>query len=83
MRSYLRSSLLMGSLNDKDRKAHLMRAKRILQLPLPHTFHGNIWGPVGARALYSIYLHRDAAYNPFSERGFWLLRNGGFWEVTF
>jgi len=73
----------MESFNDKDRKAAVMRAKRILQLPLPHIFYGNIWGPVGERALYSIYLRCEGAHNPFSERGFWLLRNGGFWEVTF
>ena len=82
-RSQVRGTLPTESFNDKDRKSHMMRAKRILQLPLPHIFHGNIWGPVGARALYSIYLRRDGSYNPFSERGFWLLRNGSFWEVTF
>ena len=82
-RSRPRGALPTEGLNDKDRRDYLTRMKRILQLPLPHIFHGNMWGPVGARALYSIYLRRDGAYNPFSERGFWLLRNGGFWEVTF
>jgi hypothetical protein len=82
-RSFQGGALPAESIRDKDRKAHMMRAKRFLQLPLPHIFHGRLWGPVGARALYSVYLRRDGAYNPFSERGFWLLRNGNLWEVTF
>ncbi|HXG19040.1 MAG TPA: hypothetical protein VNN62_08200 [Methylomirabilota bacterium] len=57
------------------------RDRLVAQLPLPHLFRGYIWGPVGARALYSVYLRRQGAYNPFTEGGFWLLRNGRPWEV--
>ena len=81
--SRLCRTLPIESLDNKDRRAYMIREKRIRQLSLPHIFYGSMWGPVGARALYSVYFRRDGAYNPFSERGFWLLRNGGFWEVTF
>ena len=57
------------------------RSQLIARLPLPHLFHGQIWGPVGTPALYSIYLNRRGMYNPFSEGGFWLLRDGNPWEV--
>jgi len=69
--------------DDKDLKARMRRAQRIARLPLPHLFHGHLWGPAGMRAFYFVYFHRDGAYNPFNERGFWLLRNGSPWEVTF
>lgn len=72
-----------GTESNKTLKARMKRTTRIAQLPSPHIFHGQMWGPVGAHALYSVYFRRDGAYNPFSERGFWLLRNGGLWEVTF
>ena len=57
------------------------RSRRIAELPLPHIFQGQIWGPVGARALYGIYVNRQQTYNPFAEGGLWLLQNGRLWEV--
>jgi hypothetical protein len=72
-----------GKESDNALKARMRRTKRVTQLPSPHIFYGQIWGPVGARAFYSVYFCRDGAYNPFSERGFWLLRHGSLWEVTF
>jgi hypothetical protein len=57
------------------------RSRRIAQLPLPHIFHGQIWGPVGARALYSVYLSQRWTYNPFAEGGMWLLQDGRPREV--
>jgi len=82
-RSYLSGALPVESVNDKDRRVRMTRAKHVTQLSSPHIFHGSLWGPVGARAFYSVYLRCEGAYNPFSERGFWLLRNGSLWEVTF
>jgi hypothetical protein len=70
-------------LSDKDLKKQMKRARLVAQLPVPHVFQGQLWGPVGGRALYSVYLCHQGAYNPFSERGFWLLRDGRLWEVTF
>ena len=57
------------------------RARRIAELPLPHIFYGQVWGPVGARAFYSVYLSQRWAYNPFAENGMWLLQDGGPREV--
>ena len=82
-RTQMRGVAPEGKESDNALKARLRRTKRVAQLPLPHIFYGQIWGPVGARAFYSVYFHRDGAYNPFSERGFWLLRHGSLWEVTF
>ncbi|HEV8711885.1 MAG TPA: hypothetical protein VGX03_03545 [Candidatus Binatia bacterium] len=64
---------------------HQTRARRyrlVTRLPASHTFHGQIWGPANTRALYTVYFSRQGTYNPFSEGGFWLLRDGGPWEVT-
>jgi hypothetical protein len=52
------------------------RSRRIAELPLPHIFQGQIWGPLGARALYSIYVSRQQTYNPFTEGGAWVLQDG-------
>lgn len=65
-------------------KEYQLRAKRsqlIVQLPLPRLFRGQLWGPVGARAFYSIYLSRQWSYNPFAESGMWVLQGGRPWEV--
>lgn len=59
------------------------REERVARLPLPHLFHGRLWGPANARALYMVYFHRQGVSNPFTEGGFWLLRNGYPWEVQF
>lgn len=67
--------------SDKDYRLQEQRTQRLAQLPLPHVFHGQIWGPVGARALYSIYVSRQWTYNPFAEGGMWVLQNGRPWEV--
>lgn len=61
-------------------KAWARRSRLVAQLPLPHVFRGQLWGPVGTRALYSIYLRREGL-NPFTDGGFWLLRDGTFWQV--
>ena len=66
---------------DKEYRLWGRRSRRIAQLPLPHIFHGQIWGPVGARALYSVYLSQRWTYNPFAENGMWLLQDGRLWEV--
>jgi hypothetical protein len=65
---------------DAEYKARARRAHFIARLPLPHVFRGHLWGPVGTRALYSIFLRREGL-NPFTDGGFWLLRAGTFWEV--
>ena len=67
--------------HEKEYRTWARRDEFVARLPLPHIFHGRIWGPVGARAVYSIYMQRQGANTPFSEGGSWLLRNGGFWEV--
>jgi hypothetical protein len=61
-------------------KAWAKRSHIVARLPLPHVFRGQLWGPVGAPALYSIYLRREGL-NPFADGGFWLLREGTLWEV--
>jgi hypothetical protein len=71
-----------GRLSDVEFRALARRSKFIARLPPPHMFRGQLWGPVGMRARYTVYLSRHGAYNPFSEGGFWLLRSGGPWEVT-
>jgi hypothetical protein len=82
-RTQMRGIAPEGKESDNALKARMRRTKRVAQLPPPHIFYGQIWGPVGARAVYSVYFRRDGAYNPFSGRGFWLLRNGSLWAVTF
>jgi hypothetical protein len=70
--------------HEASHKEYQLRAKRsqlIARLSLPRVFRGRLWGPVGARALYSIYLSRQWSYNPFAEGGLWLLRDGRPWEV--
>lgn len=65
-------------------KEYHLRAKRsqlIAQLPLPRIFRGQMWGPIGARALYSVYLIQRWTYNPFAENGVWLLQDGRPWEA--
>jgi len=65
-----------------EHRAWARRHRLVTRLPAPHTFHGQIWGPADTRALYTVYFSRQGTYNPFSEGGFWLLRDGGPWEVT-
>lgn len=67
--------------SNKEYRLWAKRAGGIAQLPLPHVFRGQIWGPVGARALYSIYLSQRWSYNPFAENGMWLLQDGRPWEI--
>src|SRR5262249_25889045 len=64
-RSKLLHVIPQEGVNDHAAKARMRRARRIAQLPPPHIFYGKIWGPVGARAFYSVYLRRDGSYNPF------------------
>ncbi len=71
-----------GALCAKSQKKRAKRYKCIARVPLPHTFRGRIWGPPDTRVLYAIYFSRQGTYNPFNEGGFWLLKDGGFWEVT-
>jgi hypothetical protein len=61
-------------------KAWARRSHMVARLPVPHVFRGQLWGPVGTRALYSIHLRREGL-NPFTDGGFWLLREGTLWEV--
>jgi len=75
------SSLPLDGWSDKNFKVSAKRYKLIAQLPRPHTFHGQIWGPASARAVYSVYLRRHGTYNPFNEGGLWVLREGRLWEV--
>jgi hypothetical protein len=74
-------SLPEGEGNEKAFRARARRYKLIAHLPPPHIFRGQIWGPADTRALYTVYFGRQGVYNPFSEGGFWLLREGGPWEV--
>jgi hypothetical protein len=67
--------------SDKNSKDLTKRYALTARLPQPHTFHGQLWGPRNTRAVYSVYLSRQGAYNPFSEGGFWLFREGRLWEV--
>ncbi len=67
--------------SQREYRTWAKREKLVARLPPPHIFRGQIWGPVGARAFYSVYLQRQGMENPFSEGGFWLLRNGRLWEV--
>jgi hypothetical protein len=61
-------------------KAWAKRSHVVARLPVPHVFRGQLWGPVGTRARYSIHLRREGL-NPFADGGFWLLREGTLWEV--
>ncbi|MBI3802083.1 MAG: hypothetical protein HY268_34575 [Deltaproteobacteria bacterium] len=65
-----------------EQRTWARRYRFMTRLPAPHTFQGQIWGPAHTRALYAVYFSRQGTYNPFSEGGFWLLDNGGPWEVT-
>jgi hypothetical protein len=65
---------------DAEYKGWARRSRLIAQLPLPHVFRGQLWGPVGTRALYGIYVRRERL-NPFAEGGFWLLQEGALLEV--
>jgi hypothetical protein len=67
----------------REYRAWARRDRLVARLPLPHVFRGRIWGPVNTRALYMVYFQRQGVYNPFSEGGFWLLRNGSPWEAQF
>jgi hypothetical protein len=71
-----------GVLCPKSQKKRAKKYKHMARLPLPHTFRGRIWGPPETRVLYAVYFNRQGTYNPFNEGGFWLLKDGGFWEVT-
>ncbi len=66
----------------EEYRAWARRYRLVTGLPAPHTFRGQIWGPVNTRVLYTVYFSRQGTHNPFSEGGFWLLREGGPWEVT-
>ena len=61
-------------------KTWATRSRLVARLPLPRVFRGQLWGPVGARAVYGIYVRREGR-TPFTEGGFWLLREGTGWEV--
>jgi hypothetical protein len=80
-RYQLTLSVPEGEENGKEYKVSAQRAQLVARLPLPHIFRGQIWGPVGTQAFYSLYLNRQGTYNPFAEGGFWLLRDGNPWEV--
>ena len=73
-------SLFERSASATAYKVWARRSHAVARLPLPHVFRGQLWGPVGTRALYSIYLCREGL-NPFTDGGFWVLREGTFWEV--
>lgn len=66
---------------DKEYQLRAKRAQLVAQLPFPRIFRGQLWGPVGARALYSIHLSRQWSYNPFAEGGMWVLQDGRPREV--
>ena len=66
---------------NKEYRLWAKRAQLLAQLPLPRTFYGQIWGPVGVRALYSIYVSRQWTYNPFAEGGMWVLQDGRPWQI--
>lgn len=68
-----------GSAEVRKRQARWY--KLVASLPAPHVFHGRVWGPPGTRVRYAVYFSRQGAYNPFSESGFWLFKDGSFWEV--
>lgn len=74
-------ALPTGESSDEDSGLLARREKLIAQLPVPHVFYGQLWGPAQARVLYSVYFSRRGTYNPFAERGFWLFRDGNPWEV--
>jgi hypothetical protein len=65
----------------KEYRLQAKRSQLVAQLPLPRIFRGQIWGPVGARAFYSVYLSQRWTYNPFAESGLWLLQDGRPREV--
>lgn len=67
--------------DNKEYRQRTKRARLIAELPRPHIFRGQLWGPVGARAFYSIYMSQRWTYNPFTENGMWLLQDGRPWEV--
>ena len=67
--------------SNKEYRLQTKRSQLIAQLPLPRIFRGQIWGLVGARALYSIYLSQQWTYNPFAENGMWLLQDGRPWQI--
>jgi len=67
--------------SEEEHQTWARRYRLMTRLPAPHTFYGQIWGPANTRALYTVYFSRQGTYNPFSEGGFWLLRDGGPWEV--
>jgi hypothetical protein len=71
-----------GTVSAEDHKMRARRSKLIARLSAPHTFCGQLWGPAGTRALYTVYFSRQGALNPFSEGGFWLLNGGRLWEVN-
>ena len=73
-------SLPERQVGDAEYKAWAKRSHFVARLSVPHIFRGQLWGPVGTRALYAIYLRREGL-NPFADGGFWLLRDGIFWEV--
>jgi len=74
------ASLPEQQAGDAEYKAWAKRSHFVTRLPVPHVFRGQLWGPVGTRALYSIYARREGL-NPFTDGGLWLLREGTFWEV--
>ncbi|MGE0826716.1 MAG: hypothetical protein AB7P18_31895 [Candidatus Binatia bacterium] len=81
MRYQALSPLPSGAVNTEYPKRQARRYKLIATIPPPHTFRGHLWGPAGARVLYTVHFSRQGALNPFSEGGNWLLNNGRFWEV--
>ncbi|MGH7962875.1 MAG: hypothetical protein ACRERD_13770, partial [Candidatus Binatia bacterium] len=44
-----------GLLHKKDSLTQAHRYERIASLPLPHTFHAQLWGLKDTRALYAVY----------------------------
>jgi hypothetical protein len=67
--------------SNPDYRGWARRSSLVARLPAPHIFRGQLWGLVGMRALYSIYLSHQWTYNPFAEGGIWLLQDGRPWEV--
>lgn len=80
-RDQLSWSLPDHRLTEKEFRMWGRRESLVARLPLPHVFYGYLWGPVGARAVYSVYFRRPGIYNPFSAGGVWLWRNGQPWEA--
>ena len=66
---------------DKEYRPWAKRIQLVARLPPPRLFRAQVWGPVGTRVLYSIYVSRQWNYNPFAEGGMWVLQGGRPWQI--